>query len=1031
MPSLNTILIVEDNCANRKLLYEILRDEYTILEARNGQEGIELLSRHRQSIAAVILGLVIPVIDGFSFLQAVCGVDDYKDLPIIVSTGSGSPEDEKLALKLGAWDFVLAPYHPDILKFRLRHAIERCQRSAFLRLQYMAKYDTLTDIFNKPTFLSNTRKMLDEHPDTPFVFIRFDINRFQLINSFYGAAEGDQCLQFVAGRLRKYIDTLQAGTYGRMEADVFACCFAYTTRESVRQRLQNATQVMQSYRADMNIVPIFGVYYLDDYSLPVELMLDRATLAAKSCKGGYIDNMAEYVPEMSRKLEQEQEISGDIEGALESGQFCFYLQPKYSLTTNKPCGAEALARWNHPKKGMILPGSFIPVFEKNGFVGKIDYFIWEQVCRLLSGWIHAGKSPMPIAVNMSRVNFYNPKIVEIICELTARYDIPPHLLQLELTESAYMDDPHTMKVLVRQLKANGFPVHMDDFGSGYSSLSILKDIEVDVLKIDMHFLERSEIAGRGNNIIASIVRMAKWLNIPTVAEGVETAGLVDFLRSIGCEYVQGYYFARPMPVEEYERLMDEKAPVAFEKKPTIDMDALWASNPQMEMLFSDSMQASCIFELGNGMPRMLRTNRAFNELLGVSGAKIYDIGIEGVLPEFRADRMAAIQKCIDFKGFAEYDCRYKTMRGRTIWINIKYRYISQIGDRHILYCCLFDITAQKNIEAELKKYRYAALNGYSITNKLLVVDDQPINRTALRGIFQTQYTVLEAANGEEAIRVLAENGNRVDLILLAILMPVMDGIAFLEYKKAHAEIADIPTIMITSADAPEQQINTLSLGANDCILKPFVPETVRRRVENVLEATYKLREAVREYENALAAAQTDPITHLYNRQAAERMITLTLTEQTGRTHALIMLGIDNFKQDSDHGFDDEALSKFAEKLRQCFRNTDIVARLGGDEFCVFLADIPSEQFVVQKCWDLIWQLGAVPFGKESFRAACSAGIAVTSSDAAGFETLCKRAGNALYRSRRSGNNRVTLYGTESGAAMATADSSFGENYDSN
>ncbi|MEA4823714.1 MAG: EAL domain-containing protein [Clostridiaceae bacterium] len=1020
MPSLNTILIVEDDCANRKLLHKILSDEYSVLEARNGQEGIKLLSRNHHSIAAVILGLVMPVIDGFAFLQAVYGMADYKDLPII-STGDDNPEHEKLALKLGAWDFVSTPYNPDILKIRLRHAIERSQRSALKRLQYLAEYDTLTDIYNKSKFLSNTKKMLNENPDTPFVFIRFDVNRFQLINSFYGIAEGDKCLKFVAEKLREYMGIRKVSTYGRMEADVFACCCTYSTHESVNQMLQSATRVMQAYRVDFNIVPTFGVYYLDDYTLPVELMLDRATLAAKSCKGSYIANIAEYTPEMSRKLAQEQEISGEMQGALESGQFCFYLQPKYSLITNKPCGAEALVRWNHPEKGMISPSSFIPVFEKNGFVGKIDYFVWEQVCRLLSGWIHEGKSPMPISVNMSRVNFYNPKIVDMICELTERYEVPPRLLQLELTESAYMDDPHTMKVVVHQLKIKGFPVHMDDFGSGYSSLSILKDIEVDVLKIDMHFLEKSEIAGRGNNIIASIVRMAKWLNIPTVAEGAENSGQVEFLRSIGCEYAQGYYFARPMTVEEYERLMDEKAPVTVEKKPTIDMDALWASNPQMEILFSDSVQASCILEMDNGTPRILRANRAFNELLSVSGTEIYDIDIERVMLEFRTDLKAAFNKCIDSRGFTECDFRHRKMCDRTIWINVKFKYISQIGNMHILFCSLFDITAQKNIEAELKRYQYAVLNGYSITNKLLVVDDQLINRTVLRSIFKAQYTVLEAANGDEAIRILAENGNRVDLILLDIMMPVMDGLAFLEYKKTHQEIADIPIIMITSADAPEQQINTLSMGANDYIIKPFVPEIVRRRVENVLEATYRLREIVREYENAMAAAQSDPLTQLYNRQAAERIISLTLSAQTGQTHALVMLDIDNFKQANDnhgHSFGDEVLSKFAEKLRQYFRKKDIIARLGGDEFCVFLTNIPSGQFVVKKCRDLIQQLGAITFANEFSRATCSAGIALTSSEATSFETLYKRADNALYRSKRSGKNSVSIYGMEPDPAMA-------------
>lgn len=207
---------------------------------------------------------------------------------------------------------------------------------------------------------------------------------------------------------------------------------------------------------------------------------------------------------------------------------------------------------------MISPGEFIPIFERNGFITKLDYYVWEKTCKLLAGWIAEGKKPSPVSVNISRVSLYNPRLVEAICGLTDRYHIPRELLELELTESAYTTNPKAIKETMERLQKEGFSILMDDFGSGYSSLNVLKDIAVDVLKIDMKFLSDTDQEGRSQNILASVVRMAKWLNLPVIAEGVERREQVDFLHSVGCEYVQGFYFARPMPVSDYEKLVSEK-----------------------------------------------------------------------------------------------------------------------------------------------------------------------------------------------------------------------------------------------------------------------------------------------------------------------------------------------------------------------------------------------------------------------------------------------------------------------------------------
>ena len=283
-------------------------------------------------------------------------------------------------------------------------------------------------------------------------------------------------------------------------------------------------------------------------------MYDRANLAAKHCKGNYIRNYAFYTRQMSQEIEKEQRIVNSMKSALENHEFVVFYQPKYGLSDNQIAGAEALVRWKHPERGMISPGEFIPVFEKNGFIIKLDYYVWDQVCQLIATALRAGRKPDPISVNVSRVNLYNPNFLESLVNLVEKYRIPPEYLHLELTESVFSDTENVILNAVNYLHKAGFTILMDDFGSGYSSLNVLKDIDLDVLKIDMKFLSKGKDDGRGEKILAAVIQMAKALDMPVIAEGVEEKKQVQMLKRLGCNYIQGYYFAKPMPQEDYERL---------------------------------------------------------------------------------------------------------------------------------------------------------------------------------------------------------------------------------------------------------------------------------------------------------------------------------------------------------------------------------------------------------------------------------------------------------------------------------------------
>ncbi|MEG1985292.1 MAG: EAL domain-containing protein, partial [Oscillospiraceae bacterium] len=827
MSTMKAILIVDDSDVSRAALSQILSEEYTVLEAENGQKALKILNKRKGEIAAIMLDLIMPVIDGYDLLKLLQEDNRYNNLPKLVITGYSSTDSERKALSLGAWDFVSKPYDGEIILFRLKNAIDRSQLSALKQLKYISEYDGLTGIYNKTKFFAATRSMLDASRNESFVFLRFDVDRFQLINSFFGTAEGDKLLIYIAERMAEDAKKCSKATYGRIESDVVALCMPYDS-EQIESMVRQSKKTLAKFNSNYDIVPSIGLYVIDDPDISVEEMYNRATLAAKTCKGNYVDFYAYYTESMSAVLTNEQEITNEMNFALESGQFEIYLQPKYNIHTNLPYGAEALVRWKHPRKGMISPGEFIPIFERNGFITKLDYYVWEQVCGCLHSWKLAGIKPYPISVNISRVNIYNPNLVAMMLELVSRYQIEPELLNLELTESAYTDNPTAMKKVMTELQRYGFTIMMDDFGNGYSSLALLKDIAIDVLKIDMMFLSKSDIPGRGENIVASVIRMAKWLNIPVIAEGAETEEQVEFLRSVGCDYVQGYYYARPMPVKEYEKLcvnFTSNTQLMIDNKyDSYCYDELFTLNEEMQDLFNNKLQAAVICEFFDDKIELVRVNEAYYALVGYDDMVTKSSSILDAMEEpYKAPLLRAFSACA--QSGESTDCEYMRRRidGTQLWIEAKLRYVTTVGNKHIIIGELTDITMRKGIDAELQKYKASLLARDHETHTILIVDDAAINRAVLKKILQDSFTCMEVENGKEAIEFLRDNPNQVDLILLDISMPVMDGKEFLQYKQKSPDLDGIPVIMITADDSAEQQTSTFSLGANDYIIKPFIP----------------------------------------------------------------------------------------------------------------------------------------------------------------------------------------------------------------
>ncbi len=289
-------------------------------------------------------------------------------------------------------------------------------------------------------------------------------------------------------------------------------------------------------------------------------------LAARSIKGQYGKYFAIYDDTLRNQLLREQAITDSMESALSQNQFLVYLQPKYRIKDEVLVGAEALVRWNHPVWGFLSPAEFIPLFEKNGFITRLDRFVWEKACAVLHDWDERGYYPM--SVNVSRADIYNEDLADTLVKIIEKYDLDPSRLHLEITESAYTENPKQIIDTVTTLRELGFVIEMDDFGSGYSSLNMLNDMPIDILKLDMKFI-RSEMAKpKSQGILQFIINLASWMNLSVVAEGVETKAQLLRLTEIGCDYVQGYYFAKPMPCQEFEGLLDEYRGAGIEEPST-------------------------------------------------------------------------------------------------------------------------------------------------------------------------------------------------------------------------------------------------------------------------------------------------------------------------------------------------------------------------------------------------------------------------------------------------------------------------------
>ena len=548
------ILIVDDEAINRELMGLILEKDYELLYAADGQEALDKIRRNRELLSLVLLDLMMPVMPGKEVLRAIKADPALRHIPVIVLTADQNAEVE--SLQLGATDFIPKPYpKASVIEARVLRTIELSEDRQIIQ---STERDALTGLYNREFFYRYAEQFDQHHKDLSMDAMVVDVNHFHMVNERFGTAYGDEILRRIGEKLREMVQDT-GGIVCRREADTFMVYCPHG--KDYRAILDSAAAALADDESISSRVRLrMGVYAETDKTLDIERRFDRAKQAADTVRNSFTNPIGIYDSILHERELYAEQLIEDFHRAIDEGQFLVYFQPKFDVRPEIPvlASAEALVRWRHPELGMISPGIFIPLFEENGLIQTLDEYVWRTTAAQISDWKERLGFTVPVSVNVSRIDMYDPNLIGVFRGLLRDYDLSPSELQLEITESAYTQDSEQIISAVESLRALGFKIEMDDFGTGYSSLNMISTLPIDALKLDMQFIRNAFKERRDTRMLEVIIDIADYLSVPVIAEGVETEEQLNALKAMGCDLVQGYYFSRPVPPEEYEPFVVER-----------------------------------------------------------------------------------------------------------------------------------------------------------------------------------------------------------------------------------------------------------------------------------------------------------------------------------------------------------------------------------------------------------------------------------------------------------------------------------------
>ena len=546
------VLVVEDEQINREILGAILGRDYDVDYAADGKEAWEKLHADCVNYSLILLDLMMPVMSGYELLEKISSDPAVKAIPVIVMTSEKDAEVK--SIRQGAVDFISKPYDmPEVILARCERIIKLYEDRAMIK---STENDELTGLYSRDFFFEYV-KWFDAYSlreGKTVDAIVFNIEHFHLINEMCGRSIGDSVLKELASCIQSVFSSSDF-IAGRPGGDTFyVYCLNSDANTSCIKKVQ---WQMANFRDDLKIRVRAGIYQNVDFKVEPEGRFDRAKLACNRISGDYTATVAYYDNELHLKSIYNERLIRDVDVALKNGDFKVYYQPKYEITSDRPrlCSAEALIRWQHSELGMINPGVFIPLFEQNGLIQRIDNYVWDRAAAQISEWRKKFGRTVPVSVNVSRIDIFDQLLEVKLQHILKKNGITSNELMLEITESAYADNAEKLIETVNTLRGAGFKIEMDDFGTGYSSLNMITSICFDVLKLDMKFVKNMERDEKSLKLVEIVISIAKFLNVPVVAEGVETESQLGILKSMGCQVIQGFYFSRPVPAEDFEEFI--------------------------------------------------------------------------------------------------------------------------------------------------------------------------------------------------------------------------------------------------------------------------------------------------------------------------------------------------------------------------------------------------------------------------------------------------------------------------------------------
>ena len=544
------LLIVDDDPISRAILGHLVGQYYDVAYAENGDEALAWLQGASRTVSLVLLDLNMPVMDGHEVLRRMKVDEHLRQIPVIVLTSEGEAEAE--TLRSGATDFITKPYNDEIVRVRISRTIELAEDRHIIQT---VETDSLTGLYSKDFFFEYAGAILDAHPGIKMDAVVLDLDRFHLYNEMHGRTAGDHLLRTLGEGIRRELaDTIGIGC--RCQGDTF---FVYLEhREEHESMLQRITAHLADAGGGIAHVRM-GVCTRTDMVEDLEGRFDRAQSACNRIRGDFLRSLFYYDDSQYEHDIYTQRLINETHSALSSGQFRVFFQPKYDITGGRPVlhSAEALVRWQHPELGMISPGLFIPLFEDNGMVRDLDSYVWKMAAAQIAEWSGRYGKLLPVSVNVSRIDLFDEGLLDQLNGICASNGIPHGALVLEITESAYTEDTDQALSVISALRGEGYRIEMDDFGSGYSSLNMLLRMPIDAMKIDGAFMRSLSSLGQDPWMLRILVDIAGHLKVPTVFEGVEEQSQVDMIRRAGGQVIQGYYFSKPLPPEQFERLIEK------------------------------------------------------------------------------------------------------------------------------------------------------------------------------------------------------------------------------------------------------------------------------------------------------------------------------------------------------------------------------------------------------------------------------------------------------------------------------------------